>query len=336
MNDDIKQNDKIEKPKKKKTVIQHLRFHLKRRKNSFKKFPKKFRYLINPADKITIADIHATIFSIIIGFISAYALYAYSKVNEIELQVIEEASKINKFQVKYTSSIDRTLDTSETTERENIIEQLTKIGMKFSTYDHVNSSKEIAKTPLPSTSLEKGLLTLKLLSNLYTHYPFSTKLLDYSGNTPVKPVKLNTVEDVKKWVVDMEKTLQSLLWTLRSHKKVHQENFDAVESYEIELFKSAPENLKSTNKHQIQNYIDTADSAEELISSVNSLLIQIDGRKPNKAVVISSIVISIIGIVCGVLIPMINKEVKLFIVLWIPIMCYLVIFGGIMIILLMQ
>jgi hypothetical protein len=338
MNDGHKNEIKVENSKRKRTFIQLIKISFKRKKRDLKKISKKISSLINPADAIAVASIHATIFSIIIGFISGYALYVYSKVNEIELQVIQEASKINTFQFNKLSSIDRTLDTSNINQRQDVLEQLKMLGMGFPTYNSENlSTKEIIKLPLPTTRADKGLLTLKSLSNLYTHYPFATELLDFSGYATNNPIKFNKVEEVEKWVNDMENTLEPLLWTLTTHRNKHQENFDAVESNFAESVKSVSEELRPVSvKFQVQDYLQIAFSARELIRSVKSQLIQIEARKPNKAIIIGGIIISIIGIIFGVVFPMINKNAPLLCVLWIPIGCYIILFGYILVNLLIQ
>jgi hypothetical protein len=314
MKEELK-NEKGKKTDKRKNVLRNLLMSLQ----SLDRKLSKMLLNINPADAITVAGIHATIFSIIMGFISAYALYVYSKNHEAEIQVLQEASKINTIQLNgaYSIGLEDEFDTSDLTKREDILKRLHMLGTGQSGYHQpiTTTKTERLWKPLPTTPEERGHESLKALNAVFAHYPFATGAFNFGGMQKVKPINFNNVEDVKKWADDLDKTSGTITWQLRTFTQTYQDNFDA--------FGRTPNIGYQFN---VNNYFQVALAAQELLRSVRSQLAQIEARKPNKNSLIAGLIISFIGLFCGVIIPMLYKDSNPIIFLLIPFFCYFCIF----------
>ncbi len=273
-------------------------------------------FTINPVDAAAAAEIHASIFSIIVGFIFAYALYHYGKKHELEIQIIQESSKIN-----IISLLGRTLqmpghedfDTSHLIKRKNTLERLKMTGMESHSYEEFIDIKKFPvarKTKsLPETSSERGKLTLSDLYAIYTHYPFACYATSMIGVEIHHPIKFSNVKDVKIWIKDLEDCIRPILWTLDSFGNIHQVNFNAV-----------------GEGFSVKNYIQVALISKDLLQSVKSQLAQYEANKSDKSIIVLGFVISLLGFLCGVVIPLFFKDSDPAIYLVIPIICYIVIF----------
>lgn len=287
----------------------------------------------NLIDAIAAAAIHATIFSIIIGFISAYALYVYSKVNEMEAQLLQEASKVNTIQLdgSYVASPGAAnFDSSNVLVRKDNLEQLIALGMGLPTYYPptlnpltLKNGQSLSK-PLAQTQPERGNQTLTLLFSLYTHYPFATQLSTLDSMLPntSKPIEFKTTEDVKKWSSDIEEALRPVLWTLTSFSQTHQQNFDAYAA----TTNNNP-NGKSVTRYSVEDYLRVALAAKDLARSVKSQIIQIEARKPNKNALVTGLIIALAGFFFGVIVPMFYRDTNPVVFLVIPCVCYFFIFS---------
>lgn len=309
----------------------------------FKKFKVFFEENLNfkPLNVAATTGIHATILSIIAGLVIGYGLYLYGKSQELQNQLFQEAAKINLISLNaaFPSQTDRgkrqDYDTSDPEKRKEVLDLLENNGW---------GSVGARGNP----NAQRGYDTQFLLGVLYTHYPFA-------GNDAPK-LPFNSTDQVKSWVDDLDKTSFELLTTLSIRKDSFQEDFNEITSSLIKIAGSDPatlEKLKSImppemfqkhlegkekerakileqSSYSLTDYAKPAIAARELVTSVKSLLAQVEAqsevRKSSKSILIIGLIVTFFGFLCGVVFPMINEEISPIIFLVIPIVIYCVVF----------
>lgn len=310
---------------------------------------------IEQIDSAAMAGIHATIFSIIIGFISAYSLYIYSKINELIAQLLQEATKINTISfhgATLTVSKFQDIDFTDENKREEILKKLRLLSSMLemhTPYDkYLLNDNRVVEIHLPTNPKLRGEEILGILQVIYSQYP-----IPVLGKTPVPFTNVNSA---RKWVKDTEYVLGSLDWVLRGNARFVQEYFDAASQPRSITFSDLPKEkimeyrrrnmsdeqiarmLEEYNQfsqqnsviprriYSVENYLQVMFSIKELLKSVQSHLAQVEARKPNKDIRRTYLVLSAIGFVSGVIFPSFKKDIDPIFFLHIPYLCYFIIF----------
>ncbi|HEX8564038.1 MAG TPA: hypothetical protein VF648_00120 [Pyrinomonadaceae bacterium] len=260
---------------------------------------------IDPKDIMAVAGIHGTIFSIIIGFLSAYGLYIYNRQQELEIQVLQEASKINTSQIAdlspslYFESTAEPLEeyTITADKRKQILNRLAKycMGVPVSQISEKRRASEITR----------------IFHALYTQFPFK----ENNG-----PISFDRIEKVRNWIIAMDETLPEIDFILLIHGNTCQKYLDTYIN-----------NEQFPIKYTVQAYLKTVTSAKEIVDSTKSSIAQYEAqqnaRKYQKRYFILALIISIVGLVFGVLLPILNKRASTFLYVLIPIVCYIFLFS---------
>lgn len=267
-------------------------------------------YADNPLD---IVAVHATILSIFIGTVSAYVLYVFGSIDQMKTQIYYEAHRINSFCFGHPHwlSTEYTILVIDDQKREDLLEDFEKIFM----------GRGVRSRGI-TTSLEKGEAILRIITALSFHYPFSTRSKrDTDGNISwgkTIPIHFNTVDQVRKWISDIDLIIGAVSWVKDAHRQIIQQYLDSISNdgkwdYIVDEFiKGAHdiEDLSISVKHRIANY-------EAYISLL-----------PQRKIIVKLIIFTVITFFSGVIIPLFFKEVPQLFILWIPMFFYIYIFSG--------
>ena len=189
---------------------------------------------VEPSDVYAIVQTNASILSIIIGFISAYALYVFTKEKEFEIQIMQEVEKINLIphDLPSLSISSIQIDTHDENRRTQLIHRLRDISMGIPNATMISKSilaEFNCLDPNPGrqlTASNVGLEARIVLTLIFKNYPFAD--VNPSYNPDGKVVTLTSVSQAHQWARDTESLLYFLLWCFESNGQRLQ---NAVDSY---------------------------------------------------------------------------------------------------------
>lgn len=254
-------------------------------------------------DALTIAGIHATALSILIGIFSTFAIYVQSNVKQMESGVPQELNKINNIPFSSQISPMEIHDIREPQKRLELISRLIHLCESSSQSEINNNAEEIYKT----------IYTL----SKYSPFP-------------------------KGWILNAQnQVVQAFMQELPPHtyidmSSVHQwiNDFDSV--VKLEAYQSKISQINSTYSHFgfMRDYADSFFNnlalLKDIYSSIKYHLRQIEEYKsylPQEAFMISTIIMAVIAFISGVIYPMFFVRVHNLFLLWIPTAFYLIVFS---------
>lgn len=190
---------------------------------------------------ISLAPLHGTILSIIIGIFSAYALNMFDRLDVMRNDIFRDAAKINSIRVpgsfglsgapEYMSSNDEV--------RRKLLSKFTKLVMGVPSGD------------LPPSPSERGAEILRITSAISHYYPFPTRAKpnDQGGVSlgQIQPISFQVLDDIEKWIKDVDAIHGSVFWILDNHRGkleeylLHFQSGQNTSAFEVTL----PEDVKS-------------------------------------------------------------------------------------------
>src|SRR5713226_5091755 len=138
-----------------------------------KKKVKQPMMLSSRPNPISIASIHATILSIIIAVLSAYAIHIYDVLDQMETRTFQEADKINEvpFLGFYGLSQEATYDPADSKNRQQLAGKAVELIMG------VPLSRPDASGAIWLDPATRGEELVRILSSLLGSYPFPSHVI---------------------------------------------------------------------------------------------------------------------------------------------------------------
>jgi hypothetical protein len=150
---------------------------------------------INDVSPVDIASIHATILSIIIATITAYAIYIYNNLDSMESRIFYEAERINRelnFTYINVGPTKEILLASDINKREELI----NMWLRLFQYKNIGKNTE-----------QRGEEAVKIMNAISLFYPFPARARIISDNRieniKQQPILFNNWEMVEKWIHDI-------------------------------------------------------------------------------------------------------------------------------------
>ncbi len=153
---------------------------------------------------LAFASIHATILSIIIAFTSAYIIYKYQLTQQIEMQAIQEAERINKLYFPAISHIPADNDFELPANIEEVrlaISRVSVMAAKDLTQAAIDGLK------IPSDPKDRAKEIVVLLNIIGHRYPFPEAIQKTENGWlqgMQEPIRFDNIISVQKWSDDME------------------------------------------------------------------------------------------------------------------------------------
>ena len=171
---------------------------------------------------LNLVGIHASILSIIIAFLSAYGLFVFGNLDELEYRAFSEYSKINDIELtsKYRSprhQFRNLLDISPKSQYQPVLDQIWNItftGLMNAMYKDKHNNIDNA---------ELGIQLLCNMTVLQNIYPFATRIyFDADGNvldkSNIDRIEFSSLDDIRNWVKDIDKVLENTLFIYSQRK----------------------------------------------------------------------------------------------------------------------
>gem|GEM_PF-6839357 len=157
--------------------------------------------VFTPGDLMAIIAIHPTILTIL-GALCAYGLYVYGKTDDLQDRVFRDTARIND--LKFAGAVGLPFTdiyvTSDADNRRKLIARLVKLATGEPVED------------LSTNPADQGDEALRITSAISSYYPFPTSAhRDGSGRTP-RPVRLESLPQIRQWVLDMDQLVSPLLF----------------------------------------------------------------------------------------------------------------------------
>ena len=156
--------------------------------------------------QLSITGIHATVLSILIAFLTAYAFHVYNVIQDMELKVIDTAARINNIpfiRYSYLPPNDFSLP-KDKEERTHIIIHIIKL---LSSFPHDGqTSYEIPEDP--ADRAEKAMQLMNVIAH---RYPFPEGLWKTDGGwNQERPhqIVFGNINDVVSWLIDLNEILR--------------------------------------------------------------------------------------------------------------------------------
>jgi len=294
----------------------------------------------NDSLAISIAGIHSTIISILIGLGIAFVLHINTQIIEAETDALKIAESVNEIQLspawfKLMSPTSKFLENWES--------QDDQIQYWLADYWKVPTglSKENIDCPpfkvyFSDFSLNHTEIKLCLMSALVLRYPFPERMVmknsRYFGLQPTPTVIFSNVKEIRKWklLVDekfhaiaaninwfgVESFTQGFDWTneIRLHDKFWKNDPEGYSRKILQDFQKLPNEfcLAVTKIFNIARAIDYKISRLNYFEKVS----------PSKIMIIIILLGAILTFFCGVIVPIICSSVSRFLVIWIPTLFY--------------
>jgi len=275
---------------------------------------------INGVSQIDIASIHATILSIIIAIISAYAIYIYTNLDRMESQVFFEAERINRelhFAWEDFSPNKETYLASDINKREELI----NMWLKLFPLKNVDKNTE-----------ERGEAAVKIMNAISLFYPFPTRakiVNDHTIERFKQPVSFKSIEMVQQWINDVWRDTTVILGVSKFNLR------QILSDYSRKINKEM--GIKDNTIYWIdysEAFISSFIKAREIAGSTIPYLSQYKSYKkrlPSKWLIVPWLFFAGVAFLSGVFMPMFNISNSQICLIWIPLIFYVSTFSLILI-----
>ena len=296
---------------------------------------------------LNIAGIHASILSIIIAVLSAYGLFFFGKLTELENRVLIEANQINQIRfdkVYIGPEKDITEDSKNPSE---LLDLLTKIVMGIPILD---SKKDM----FPLTDAQKGENVVYIMSTLLLFNPFPQRAsLDQEGGINIyeqKAIKFKNIQAVRQWLIDLQPIVSRITWLATVHKNKLQEIIESLSEKSRKVWKAyqellnvkppesvtggAQKDMEHQSRYQdpvilVDAFLHYISLARNVAGSTMIALKEYDNYRNtriNKNFFVISLLLAGISFSCGVLLPVVYKNPPRFFITVIPFGFYALVF----------
>lgn len=286
--------------------------------------------------QLPIAGIHATILGILIAIFSAYSFYVHNVIQEMELELINTAEKINKIPFLRYSYLPPD-DFSLPKDSEERIKILVNIITLLSGNPH-NAQYGIE---IPENQADRAEKAFQLINIIAHRYPFPDTLRKTKGGWsigPPEPLIFGNVNDVSNWHLDLSGILNTtkLFRYLPNEflSKNYLDYFKSLERKKAELIQRA----KNDRVLQIQgiiepkiifsNFIEGLNKAEEVSLAIEYKLKKIDkysNSHLSRNILRIVICLTLLIFFTSVIVPIIFKHANKIFWIYIPSIYYLII-----------
>lgn len=300
---------------------------------------------------LSLVGIHASILSIIIALLSAYGLFVFGNLDELEYRAFSEYSKINNLALlnRYRSprhQFQYLLDIPTSQQYKSVIREIWQIA----SIDLSNNPQKVKYND--ENIMESGIQLLCGMTVLQNIYPYATRITFSSDGEvvyidSVKKVELHSIDEIRQWIEDIDSVLKVALYfysqrkgrldELVSYATFAIENkFPPFESDE-ELNKMYTQGDKSDLKRWrkslassiVNKFFQNIEQTQQIFINTKKLIEDYDlydNRHINKTIFAIGILLTFIAFITSVIIPIIlNIRIRLFDV-WVPVATYIIIF----------
>lgn len=302
-------------------------------------------------NSISIAAIHATILTILIGFVSAYGIFKRTTIENAKIEVLEQAEEINI--VNFATAIYFP---------KNQLEDL-KLGEEIARY--ADDIRVYLGMPKPGSRLEideSGKLifpsekarpeeqaqeaekALALMNIIFHQYPFPIvyrKLKDKRGwdvESPKENIHFRDIDDVKKWLSDIRQITSAFSWVFRflplsRYNSVNLLALNEVQKKRIQSLANLPISIDvgvaNTPLSIVRNYVTGYRFVENVIKKTKDKMTRLSKLKRGfpKYTILLAITAIFLTFVSGVLLPMIRPNLGSIFLIWVPFVFYFSAFG---------
>ncbi|MGA3085453.1 MAG: hypothetical protein ABSE95_11775 [Thermodesulfobacteriota bacterium] len=277
--------------------------------------------VVKKSEATSLAAIHATLLAILVTVLSAYFLYVFTKVQELDKRALLEAEKIND--VRPVQSRFGRVTQEETFDREKLVKELGDIMLGI---DHDLIPKN------PDGRAEKALGIMAVITQ---QYPFPVKIFKtkegrFAVRGEPEPILFGDLEAVRNWVNTMEK-VGSLMGTWRLNIRclpILLEEFsksDRVKKINEKLQESVLFRLKNEDGssyfsseffepiNTYHAFFNRLHSAMTIMKSTKYYIQQADvfrTRYPSKAILLSGFLMVALSFIFGVIAPFLCQSVR--------------------------
>lgn len=283
-----------------------------------------------------IAGIHATVFTILITILSVYVFLSLGRIQEVEIEVLREAEKINHLEPP--SSAYRPSATFPMPDSVEDIEKLAKIlfGLLFK-----NKAEAESKDIIKRGGNALTVMNVVVNSAPFPEYPLKGALTMYDRR---KDIHFRDIEEVREWLNDLHRAIRAFSLLTWSDGRYLFEN--TVELRKVlrrnSIFSRFNEELQVTGLYSdpdflFQSFVEHFKKANDIADSTEYQLNRFDTYRsalPAKAVVVIFVILGAIAFSFGVFLPLTEICTKKVCVVWIPTISFGLIFSVLAIIIL--
>ena len=302
-----------------------------------KSFTRKFRR----SEVISIVGIHASLLAVLISGFSVYIIFVFSKVEEREMQALQEASKINE--IKFVGSLFGEISSDEISDRKKLIRTL---------FLNINCRDDAAIPNDPSRRIAQALGIMEALMRQYP-YPqtiFKTPEGRLGIRSESEPIIFGDIEEVRKWVNDIDEITYPLMVSFKIGPTCFRSllsNFNKLKwvierKYRERNILNEIKNSDGSCRYDNPTYLDPLANFEHfcgnLILSVGIMkktkyyLNQADkfrSNYPSVFVLILGFLMVQLIMIFGIIIPLLSEKISIFFLLYLPLLFYFSISLGI-------
>jgi len=291
---------------------------------------------------MSVAGIHATVLSILIGLSIAYLLHINSQISEVETDALEIAESVNDIRF---SPIWFKLVGPSSKFLENWSSKEDQIQILLSSYwidptGKITINDSLDRPPLKVYFSDLGLnhteFKLCLMGVLTLKYPFPERMVMTKGKLiglqPSPDIIFSNMKEIEKWSTTVQSKFRTIVnyinwfgsevftqgfdWKkeINLHHKFWEKDLEGYSPETSRGFQKIPKEFCS-NVESIYNISRTLGYKLKRFSYLRKL-------NPSNAVVIFTLIISILVFFSGVIIPIIHQTVSKFLIVWIPAMFY--------------
>jgi len=289
--------------------------------------------------QLPIIGIHATILSILIAIFSAYSFHVHNVIQNMELEVINTAEKINKItflRYSYLPSNDFPLPE----ETKEIIHNFTHIFLLLSNTPH--DAQDLKEYEIPKDPSERPEKAIQLMNVIAHRYPFPNALWKtesgWSQKSP-EPIVFGNMNDVSNWLLDLNEILKvtGLFRNIPDKflSEKYLEYFRSLEKTKEELIQRARNDTILQIMGIIEpriifsNFIEGLNRAEEISLETEYKLRKIEEYRKSRlsrTILRLSIVTTGIVFIISVIVPIVFKGASRVFWIFIPSGYYLIVF----------
>jgi hypothetical protein len=286
---------------------------------------------------IAIAGVNATILSIIIALVTAYAIHDHSVTQKMEIEALEEAEKINQvlFAPSWYSPKSEEFSQPRThSDRVHLFNYLFVLLSQL-TYDPPLKMYDILRDPA-----ERAEKAFRLMNIIGHSYPFP-KAIEKKGSgwariQPAEPLCFESLKAVRNWLEDLNELLKAsrvLLFDIAFLNPPTQLLTSLVEK-QRELLEGWGTSPLSPEKYidprfLLKDFCANFGKAAEIAESVSYHLNRVDRfRKGWRGKVLPVLVLLVAGFAfcSGVILPLVFRQTSRVFLLYIPIGIYVLIY----------
>lgn len=300
----------------------------------------------------SLIGIHATILSIVITFLSAYGLFVFEKLDEIEYQAFSEYLKINDVYLASTYKSPRhqfpyLLNIPCNLRYKKIVENFWRLASD----DLINSSNK--NKPTEKEIAENGFDLICNMTVLQNMYPYPTRIsFNKEGevifNNKIQKLKFNSIDELRNWINDIDEILRVTLFFYSQRKGKLDELILAAMSAAEKKFPPFESEEELDNKYtpgekndllkmkksivyiSASEFFRNMEKTQKIFIDTKKMIDDYDlykNRHINKDIFAIGLILTFIAFITSVIIPMlINISYRIFEV-WIPVATYLIIFS---------